>query len=114
MCVPSRISQWSARYPQETRVLLNEVYYCHGVLAEDLLTFPEVLAQAGYRTANIGKWHTPQHPTWQENEHIETGYVVFCLERGARSDHCEFAELEPAFLHWLERELHRTGLPVFE
>ena len=71
VCVPSRISQLSARYPQETNVLMNQVHYCEDVLPRDLVTFPEVFAHAGYRTASIGKWHTPVHPTWQENEHIE-------------------------------------------
>jgi len=36
------------------------------VLPPDLQTFPQVFANAGYRTCSLAKWHTPKHPTWQE------------------------------------------------
>jgi arylsulfatase A-like enzyme len=72
--VPSRASQLTARYPQEINVLLNQVADEHhindmdNVYPEGTLTFPEIFADAGYATASFGKWHVPQHPTWQVNK----------------------------------------------
>lgn len=68
VCVPSRSSQLTSVYPQECNVLLNnEVAGMPDVFPEGTITFPEALATAGYQTINIGKSHTPRHPTWQES-----------------------------------------------
>lgn len=66
MCVPSRTSMLTGTYPQETRVFSNAVQGQDGVLDPDMKAFPNVFADAGYRTCSNGKWHTPNHPTWQE------------------------------------------------
>jgi choline-sulfatase len=77
VCVPSRASQLAARYPQELNTLHNDVGESEldgrsnegpgDVFPPDTVTFPEVLErEAGYRTASIGKIHTPRHRTWQE------------------------------------------------
>ena len=68
VCVPSRASQLAARYPQELRTVLNQVYALDDIYPAGTITFPEVFAEAGYATASIGKWHTPNHPTWQHND----------------------------------------------
>ncbi len=67
VCVPSRSSQLTARYPQEIGVVTNLVFEMDHVFPPDTVTFPEVLAQARYATASFGKWHTPNHPTWQQS-----------------------------------------------
>lgn len=75
VCVPSRTSQITGRYPQETGVYDNKYYYQPGILPADLVTFPQAFSRAGFRTASIGKWHTPEHPIWQFNnpwQHFDT------------------------------------------
>ena len=66
MCVPSRTSQLSARYPQDLGVFSNHPFDVEGVLDSELKLVPNLFADAGYRTASLGKWHTPRHDTWQE------------------------------------------------
>jgi choline-sulfatase len=69
VCTPSRSSQLTALYPQECNVLFNnEVAWRDGIFPQGTITFPEVFAQAGYETVSLGKWHTPNHPTWQHAE----------------------------------------------
>lgn len=68
VCVPSRVSQLTARYPQEMSTLTNNVSSMNGVYPAGTETFPERFAAAGYATASFGKWHTPNHPTWQLNQ----------------------------------------------
>jgi len=67
VCVPSRASTLACRYPQDVNVYDNKYYFEDGIMDPSLKTFPEIFADAGYKTASIGKWHTPNHPTWQEN-----------------------------------------------
>ena len=65
VCTPSRASQLTCQYPQECNVVLNEFAWIDNVYPPGTITFPEVFAQAGYETATLGKWHVPNHPTWQ-------------------------------------------------
>ncbi len=68
VCVPSRTSMLMGKYPMEMGILWNETQFKDGVLDPEEKSFVNLFADAGYRTASIGKWHTPNHPTWQENE----------------------------------------------
>ena len=52
LCSPSRASILSGQYVHAHRVMDNST-----PLTQDLLTFPQVLQQNGYKTAFIGKWH---------------------------------------------------------
>jgi len=71
VCVPSRVCELTSSYPHQTGILNNSVHYTWGRWPEGLVSFPEVFAAAGYATANLGKYHTPHHPTWLENWHFE-------------------------------------------
>jgi len=71
VCVPCRTSMLSGRYPQETGVFDNSVAYKDGVLDPKMKLFPNLFAGAGYQTASFGKWHTPNHPTWQHKVPFE-------------------------------------------
>lgn len=78
VCLASRTSMLMGRYPQE---LIPDDVNGHafedGILDPSRKSFVNLFADAGYRTANIGKWHTPKHPTWQEN--IE---FILCQKNG--------------------------------
>lgn len=62
VCVPSRSSQLSARYPQEIGVLNN--WATGSTFPKGTITFPEIFAEAGYDVVSFGKRHTPRHPIW--------------------------------------------------
>jgi arylsulfatase A-like enzyme len=52
VCSPSRASFVSGRYPQHTPVTTNNI-----ALADDVVTFAEVLRRKGWVTGYTGKWH---------------------------------------------------------
>ncbi|MCK5805208.1 MAG: sulfatase-like hydrolase/transferase [Lentisphaeria bacterium] len=77
ICSPSRMSQLAGRYPAELNALSNlgaDRKPREGVpevLPPKTVTFPEILARAGYSTTTIGKTHTPRHEqTWQRDTRI--------------------------------------------
>jgi arylsulfatase A-like enzyme len=60
LCVPSRTSMFTGRYPVETGIESNEK-----VPRLDPTAFPcmgSIFRQAGYQTAYFGKWHLPYPP----------------------------------------------------
>ncbi|HEV2121736.1 MAG TPA: sulfatase-like hydrolase/transferase, partial [Chloroflexota bacterium] len=52
ICMPSRATLFTARYPRSHRVWTNGV-----CLRDDEITLADVLGAAGYRTASFGKMH---------------------------------------------------------
>jgi len=64
VCVPSRTSMLTGRYPHEIGVYHNEASRNGHVLPGHLVSFPQAFAAAGYQTVTIGKTHTPKHPIW--------------------------------------------------
>lgn len=52
VCSPSRGAFVSGRYPQNTPVTTNNI-----PMADDILTFAEILKREGYATGYAGKWH---------------------------------------------------------
>ncbi len=60
VCVPSRTSQLTGLFPEDTGVYHNEAYWPPFRMQELPLTYPEVFARNGYQTANFGKSHVPR------------------------------------------------------
>ena len=60
VCVPSRMSMLTARSPEQTGVYGNEAADEGYPVPPDTVTFPQVFADHGYRTANFGKEHIPK------------------------------------------------------
>ena len=81
VCSPSRASLISSRYGSEVGLTdwLNPRREPYMGLGSDILTWPRLLKDAGYRTGLVGKWHLglldEQHPT-------QRGYEYFMGFRG--------------------------------
>ena len=98
VCTPSRSSQLTCLYPQECNVLLNdEVAWRDNIFPKGTVTFPEVFAQAGYETVSLGKWHTPNHPTWQ---HVEQDKLI--------EKYADFVQMGPGYT---DDEFHVVKTP---
>jgi len=56
-CTPTRTASLTGRHPVRTGLKEVKVALVGEGLAKDEVTIAEVLSQAGYNTAHIGKWH---------------------------------------------------------
>lgn len=106
LCMPSRASIWTGRYPQNHRVTDNGI-----ALPKHEITMPRAFGQAGYRTVNIGKLHFLPHygrdHTQNDREYSGYGYDTNLLsdEPGCYRD---------AYIRWVERVApeHLEGVRV--
>ncbi|MDE2852628.1 MAG: sulfatase-like hydrolase/transferase [Chloroflexota bacterium] len=92
VCMPSRVSMLSSRYPSTLGITQMGV-----PVPEDLVTLPRLLKQYGYRTANIGKLHFLPHANRDHSlPHPAYGF-----------DHLEIADepgvYEDAYRAWVRR-----------
>lgn len=85
VCVPARAAMLTGQSPLRTGILDNEAYDQPATLSA---TFPELLAEAGWRTTNLGKEHLPGAAVpWQHHdEHGSHMPDVLADARAARSD----------------------------
>ena len=93
VCMPSRISMLSGRYPASLGITHMGV-----PVPEDTVTLPRILKQYGYRTANIGKLHFLPHANRDHRlPHPAYGF-----------DHLEIADepgvYEDAYRAWVRRQ----------
>ena len=93
VCMPSRVSMLSGRYPSSLGITHMGV-----PVPEELYTLPKILKRYGYRTANIGKLHFLPHANRDHREpHASYGF-----------DHLEIADepgvYEDAYRAWVRRQ----------
>ncbi len=93
VCMPSRISMLSGRYPSSLGITHMGV-----PVPEGTVTLPRILAQYGYRSANIGKLHFLPHANREHRlPHPPYGF-----------DHLEIADepgvYEDAYRAWVRRQ----------
>ncbi|TWT50056.1 sulfatase family protein [Allorhodopirellula solitaria] len=91
VCTPSRAAFFSGRMPQQTGASSNNKPY-----ASDVVTFAEVLRQAGYATGYAGKWHLdgPGKPQWSPRRQFGFTDNRFMFNRG-HWKHLELVDDQP-------------------
>ncbi len=93
VCMPSRQSMLSGRYPSTLGCVTNGIE-----MREDVLTLPKILKSYGYRTGNIGKLHFKNHSNRDHREpHPRYGFDTLIL-----SD--EPGCYEDAYIQWVREK----------
>lgn len=105
VCSPTRYALMTGNYPfrswKKTGVMAN---YEPSMIADEILTLPEMLQEAGYTTAGFGKWHLgTTFPTLDGEKPV--GYGKFRADNnGANLDLSKPVSdgpLDHGFDHWL-------------
>lgn len=94
VCSPSRASLMTGSYPKRSLPIPHVLFPCDGLgLSPKEVTVAEVLKEAGYATAIIGKWHLGDQPEFLPNNqgfdlHFGLPYSndMGPAEDGAKSD----------------------------
>ena len=75
VCMPSRQSMLSGRYPSTLGCTTNGIE-----MPEDVWTLPRILQSYGYQTANVGKLHFKNHANRDHREpHPRYGFDTLIL-----------------------------------
>lgn len=79
VCSPSRATFVSGRYPQHTPVVGNDI-----PLADEVITFAEVLRRKGWATGYAGKWHLDgtAKPGWEPERDFGFSDRRYMFNRG--------------------------------
>jgi arylsulfatase A-like enzyme len=79
VCSPSRSSFVSGRYPQNTPVVTNNI-----PMADETVTFAEILGQQGYACGYAGKWHLDGtgKPQWEPQRRFGFADNRYMFNRG--------------------------------
>jgi len=79
VCSPSRSSFVSGRYPQNTPVVSNNI-----PMADDIVTFADILGQQGYACGYAGKWHLDGlgKPQWEPKRRFGFADNHYMFNRG--------------------------------
>lgn len=78
LCGPSRVGTFSMRWPQEYGAYTNSP---NATMPDGVVTFAELLGNAGYESWLIGKWHP-----WRQNP-LDTGFDHFYGFIGGEHDY---------------------------
>ena len=90
-CVPSRAGMLSGQYQQRFGVVENG----KGPMAQSVITIPERLRKAGYRTGMIGKWHLDPNQTdieWAAANNVNPSAIPESMKRPYYPDQQGFDE----------------------
>jgi len=93
LCCPSRAMLLSGAYPWHNGVF-NQVHVpesVHPDMFPDVVTYPQLMRDAGYETAYVGKWHASmlRRPS-------DFGYREFPVERGRGEE----VLVDPQYVTW--------------
>jgi choline-sulfatase len=91
VCLPSRSSQLSARYPQEFGCLNNMIRAAGETFPVGCITFPEVFRQSGYETVNFGRSHAMSDDVWAKNVRTADYLPQYCNHFGLNEAYDEEA-----------------------
>ncbi|MEH6581190.1 MAG: sulfatase-like hydrolase/transferase [Halioglobus sp.] len=83
VCTPTRVAFTTGRYPVRTGIGATKVSLTGGGLSGEEVTIAEVLSEAGYNTAHIGKWHLGDiEEAWPHNQGFD--YAEFPIHQQAQ------------------------------
>jgi choline-sulfatase len=89
VCLPSRSSQLSARYPHEFACLNNMLKTAGETFPEGYRTFPQIFQQAGYETVNYGRYHALSQDVFETNRVTKDAMPEYCSVFGLNKKYNE-------------------------